>query len=380
MDLRSLIDKLDNIEQQRLLTEAEELMEKVRIRYDDVVAVANQYKDDEEGRLAALTKLIKDNNLPGLFDPIKKELVKPDGTYAWFLGANEATVKRLKDWGLLPDQAKTSSWAGARGENEKTAQADNKEARTRDQMVDRAEELMKKAVAVTSAPAREGIAESLLGSFGYSFALLEAITPQEHTELKGLVQKLTPFAKNDPDSADIVAQFRAYNEKRNDLIERIKELIEAIKKLPAPKAAPRAGERSGSATTQESLTFENKDLLLEIELTPAGKKAKAKIYEPTWTGYLSPQQTRHNLNMIKRGYARYTAGDHIAQNMRDIVNAPPLGALDKLQAWASSRNDKNTSYEKELAKLTGQTDFYNRSDQAGNLRNAVRAVHRVSNV
>jgi hypothetical protein len=110
-------------------------------------------------------------------------------------------------------------------------------------MVDKAEALMKKAVeTATGAVAKEsvmfksGIAESLIKEFGYSHALLEAITPQEHTELKKLITDLTPFAKTDPDVTDIIAQFRAYNQQRDQIIARIKELVDAIKaKKPVQK-------------------------------------------------------------------------------------------------------------------------------------------------
>jgi hypothetical protein len=92
MDLRSLINKLDNIEQTKLLLESEELMEKVRIRYSDVEAVAKQFPTDDDARGQALAKLAKANGLTTLFDPISGELVNADGSYSTFKGADEATV------------------------------------------------------------------------------------------------------------------------------------------------------------------------------------------------------------------------------------------------------------------------------------------------
>ena len=244
MDLRSLIAKMDAIEQQALVQEAEDILtEKVRIRYSDVEAVAKQYPTDEVARGQALAKLAKDNGLPGLFDPVSQELVNPDGSLSTFKGADEATVNQLKQWGLLPLGAKTSSWLGMRGQDQKTAISANQTAQSRDAMVDKAEALMKKgvesavaAVATESAMFKSGMAESLIKEFGYSHTLLEAITPAEHKELKKLIVDLTPFAKTDPDVTDIVAQFRAYNQQRDQIIARIKELVAAIKaKKPVQK-------------------------------------------------------------------------------------------------------------------------------------------------
>jgi hypothetical protein len=383
MDLRSLINKLDTIEQTKLLLESEQLMEKVRIRYSDVEAVAKQYATDDDARGKAIAKLAKDNGLNTLFDPISGELVNADGSYSTFKGADEATVERLKSWGLLPLNAKTSSWLGFRGQDRKTAIGDNQTAQGRDQMVDRAEELMKKAVTVgTSAVAtKESIAESLLSSFGYTTALLEYITPEEHTELKGLVQKLTPFAKQDPDSADIVARFNAYNEKRNDLIARIKEIIAAIKPA-ATSAAPEtvtktattsSAERSGSSAN-ESLDNTNLEMLLELSLTPQGQKAGAKLFEPSATGYLNPTQVQHNLALLKKGHAKLDWNDHIGKTVKDWANMATFDMADKAAAYMSSVGDKNTSYEKERAKQKAIDQAYNQDPNALNLRTAANAA------
>lgn len=366
MDLRSLIAKMDAIEQTQLLAETEELMEKVRIRYSDVEAVANQYKDDEAGRLAALTKLIQDNGLPGLFDPIKKELVKPDGTYAWFAGADEATVKRLQQWGLLPDEAKTSSWLGARGEDEKTAMPANKEARSRDEMVDRAEVLMKKAIAVAkveqgakpSAPTtatasgsielpkfestlmfKSGLAKQLTEGFGFSYSsLMEAITPEEHAELKGLVQKLTPFAKTDPDSADIVAQFRAYNEKRDALIARIQELIELIK------------SKGVKPVVKESLNESKVRMIMEGRIVVLEDQKRYLRDGMEWTYDASTQMYSHlnedgTIDQLDEEGFWQGVGDF----GRGVANGATLGMADRIVAGAKAMI-KGSAYKDELRK------------------------------
>lgn len=254
MDLRSLINKLDTIEQRKLLQESEQLMEKVRIRYSDVEAVAKQYPTDEVARGQALAKLAKDNGLPGLFDPVSRELVNPDGSLSTFKGADQATVQRLQQWGLLPQGAKTSSWLGFRGEDEKTAMGANQTAQSRDALTDKANALMDKAVQAAATPVAKpaapasgqsanenvfvssGIASSLLEEFGYNcVALLESITPEEHTELKKIVQDLTKSEPSDPDVVEVTTNYKNYIKQRDQIIKRIMELIQVIKSKPAPK-------------------------------------------------------------------------------------------------------------------------------------------------
>ena len=350
MDLRDLINKLNTIEQENLLDEAEELMEKVRIRYSDVEAVANQYKDDEGARLAALTKLIKDNNLPGLFDPIKKELVKPDGTYAWMAGADEATVNRLERFGLLPDGAKTSSWLGSRGKDQAASMAGNKDARSRDQMVDRAAELMKKAVtSATAAPVSESISTSLLESFGITTQLLEAITAEEHKELKDLVKKLEPFAKEDPDSADLVAQFRAYNEKRDALIERIRALIETLKANSSTTTPNTARPISESLNeSKQRMIAEGRVVVLEnnrylrdgIEWT----------FNPQTSMYSTVLESGETVQLDEQGFWQ-GAGDL----GRGAASGATMGYSDNIVAGAKSLL-KGTKYADELKRELATTD------------------------
>jgi len=250
MDLRSLINKLDTIEQRKLLQESEQILsEKVRLRYADVEAVAKQYPTDEVARGQALAKLAKDNGLPGLFDPVSRELVNPDGSLSTFKGADEATVQRLEQWGLLPQGAKTSSWLGFRGQDQKTAMGANQTAQSRDALTDKANALMDKAVAAAVAPSpassqagmknesimrTSGIASALMEEFGYNgIALLESITPAEHTELKKIVQDLTKSDPSDPDVVEVTVNYKNYIKQRDQIIKRIMELVALIKSKPA---------------------------------------------------------------------------------------------------------------------------------------------------
>jgi hypothetical protein len=353
MDLRSLIAKMDDIEQNSLLSEAEDLMEKVRIRYSDVEAVANQYKDNEEARAQALAKLARDNGLPGLFDPIKKELVKLDGTYAWFAGASEETVQRLRKWGLLPDSAKTSSWVGLRGEDEKTAQSGNTQARSRDQMVDKAEELMKKAVQFTNAPiAKEGrvsIANSLMEDFGYiKKALLEDITPKEHEELKGLIKNLTPYAKppeSDPDAIDLISQYRSYIEKRDALIARIRELITKLKEKLKP-----------AVVAKESLQESKRRMIAEgrIQVLEEGKRYLRDgvewTYNPTTKLYSTILESGEVVQLDEEGFVQ-GASDF----GRGLASGATFGYADNAVAAAKALV-KGTKYADELKRELAATD------------------------
>jgi hypothetical protein len=257
MDLRSLINKLDTIEQRTLLQESEQLIdEAARLRYKDVEAVAQKFPTDEVARGKALADLAKANGLPGLFDPVSRELVKLDGTLANFAGADQATVNQLKQWGLLPLGAKTSSWLGFRGEDEKSAMGTNQSAQARDALTDKAMALMDKAVQAAAAPAAtegvlstSGIASALIEEFGFNgVELLEAVTSAEHTELKKLVQDLYKAAPNDPDVVQVTTTYTGYVKQRDQIIQRINELIKIIKAKPAPavkvdtKVVPKAKE------------------------------------------------------------------------------------------------------------------------------------------
>jgi len=373
MDLRSVLEKLDEIKRQHFLAEMEDLMEKVGLRLADYTAAVRGITDDNQ-RAAKIGEIARQYNFPGLFDPVSGKFVNAkDGKFAWF-GGYEAEVRQLAAKGLIPDAAKTKVW-GLMGQDEKIAKPNSQTAEKLYQQIDKADELIKKAI---EAPVKEGLAESLLKEFGINTNLLEAITPEEHQLINKTRQDIEPLLKAaDGDAVEYKANYENYIRMRNELIAKINALIEAIKKLPAPKTTPAGNTtRQGSAATpaNESVSNLEKNLLVELSLTPAGKKANAKIYQPTSTGYLTPAQSQHNINMIKKGYAQYDTSDHIGQNIKDFANSATVGFADKIAAWASSRNDPNTSYDAELLKLRGQTDAYNRSGQATNLRNAVKAV------
>ncbi len=373
MNIRDLLDKLDDIEQQKLLDEAEDLLEKVGLRLADYTAAVRGITNADE-RAAKIGEFARQYGYSGLFDPITGKFVNADGKFAFF-GGYEAEVRQLAAKGLIPDAAKTTAVLGLMGQDEKVAKPTSQTAEKLYLQIDKADELIKKAV---EAPVSEGLAESLLREFGINTNLLEAITPEEHQLIKKTRTDIEPLLKQgDGDAVEYKGNYENYIRMRNELIAKINALIEAIKKLGAPKpAAAPASQRSGGATTpaNESVEYAKRQLLSELSLTPAGQKAKAQIYKPDWKGYLSPEQTAHNISLLKKGYAKLDAGDHVGQNLKDFANMATFGFADKASALASSAFDPNTTYDAELLKHRAATDAYNRNDNAGNLRNAVKAV------
>jgi len=69
MDLRSLIDKLDSIEQTQLLTESEELMERVGLRLQDIEQAVGRELDANK-RASIIGGFARKFGYAGLFDPV----------------------------------------------------------------------------------------------------------------------------------------------------------------------------------------------------------------------------------------------------------------------------------------------------------------------
>lgn len=298
MDLRSLINKLDTLDQKQLLKESAEIFEVLAgIRYEDVDALARQFpppKDTE--RAAALAKMAKDNNLPGLFDPFTNKYVNANtGTFAR-IGAYDAEVTLLKNKGLLPLGATTSNWG--MGQDQATAQAGNLSAQDIIKKAYRADAILDKAVpalanqAQVAAPAgtnestmfTSGIASSLLEEFGYNKKLLvEAISKAEHAELKKLVTDLTPYAASNHQAGQIISVFKSYNVMRDQLIKRIQKLILRLKNQPGAKktvsATQSAGQSGAEAVVHESVQLGEDGTLQKID---DGVRAIADVWTGGW--------------------------------------------------------------------------------------------------
>lgn len=385
MDLRSLINKLDTLDQKQLLKEADEIFEVLAgIRYEDVDALARQFpppKDTE--RAAALAKMAKDNNLPGLFDPFTNKYVNANtGTFAR-IGAYDAEVTLLKNKGLLPLGATTSNWG--MGQDQATAQAGNLSAQDIIKKAYRADAILDKAVpalanqAQVAAPAgtnentmfTSGIASSLLEEFGYNKKLLvEAISKAEHAELKKLVTDLTPYAASNHQAGQIISVFKSYNVMRDQLIKRIQKLILRLKNQPGAKktvSATQSASQSGTGT--ETVVHES----VQINLSEGS--------EDQWL-YYSGRKDDSTLSFINsRTKAIYTVGT-VMENIdgtqymlvEDDTSPQPRGKLQRVDdtiravanvwtgGWADNAEAKlnswinGTSYGEELKKSLAHTD------------------------
>jgi hypothetical protein len=278
MDLRSLINKLDTLDQKQLLKESDEVFEALTgIRYSDVEALARTLpppKDTE--RASALAKMAKDHNLPGLFDPFTNKYVNAsDGKFA-VIGAYSAEVDVLKSRGLLPLGAKTSNLG--MGQDQATAQAGNLSAQEILKKAYRADEIMDLALPklanqlqlapatapAPAAPAKESlsfnIASSLMEEFGYGNkeVIVEAINRAQHQELKKLVTDLKPYEGSNHQVAQVMVMFASYNRSRDQLIRQILSLINRIKRYLAKKTtqiapAPKANTSGQAGAVKESV-------------------------------------------------------------------------------------------------------------------------------
>ncbi len=374
MNIRDLLDKLDDIEQQKLLDEAEDLLEKVGLRLNDYVSQVRGITDSNE-RAAKIGEIARQWGYSGMFDPITGKFVNADGKFAFF-GAYEAEVKRLAELGLIPDAAKTSAVLGLMGQAEKEALPNSQRIEALLNQIDKADELIKKALE-EPATNESSLAESLIKSFGINTNLLEAITPEEHQLIKKTRKDIEPLLKKaNPDAVEYKINYDNYVKARNQLIKQIQTLIEKIKALgpakPTSNTTTTTTRRGSSAN--ESVSVQNKQIICELRATDVGKKNKVKIYEPDASGYLSPDQVKHNLAMLKKGWVELDWKDHINANVKDFTDMATFGFASKAAAYMDSLRKGSQGYDAELAKYQSATDAYNTDKNAGNLRNAVRAV------
>jgi hypothetical protein len=334
MDLRSLLTKLDNIDQAKLLQEAEEVLEALTgIRYADVDALARQFPPPKDAeRAAALGKMAVANGLPGLFDPFTNKYVNANGQFAW-IGAYSVEVDALKSRGLIPLGAQTSNFG--MGQDRAVAQAGNMSAQTvidkayeADAIMDRGYppsanqvQLAKPAVQNESIMFTSGIANSLLEEFGYNKkALLESITKEEHAKLKKIIADIKPYESSISQVAQVMQGWVNYNRTRDQLIERIMSLIARIKKSMAKKpvvtpkadAAPAVNQAGATKAVQESI---------RINL--------AEGVEDQWlfhSGSLSEGTLKFVNSRTNKVYARGTIMEDVDGTQYVLVEAPAVGA------------------------------------------------------
>ena len=393
MDLRSLISKLDTIDQRRLLKEAEDVLEAIQgIQYSDVEALAKTLpppKDVE--RATALGKLARDNSLPGLFDPFTNKFVNANGQFAK-IGAYSSEIDTLKSKGLMPLGAETSNWG--MGQDRAAAQAGNLSAQEVIKKAYRADAIMDLALpklaqpgigqssttAPEAAPATgatagqagapqnesigksSGIAKGLLEEFGYTKAsIVEAIDRAQHQELKKLITDLTPYQGSNHHVAQVMVQWASYNRERDRLIIRIMKLIERLKK--------RLGQRGSTGPVRESINESNQgewlyhsglreDNSLKFSNTKTGKvfSVGTIMEDDDGTEYiLSEADASKDKATPERGVLQ--RADDV---MRSIANTWTFGWTDNLEAKVNSWIN-NTSYGAELKKSVARTDAASKS-------------------
>jgi hypothetical protein len=370
MDLRSLIDKLDAIEQTQILTESEELMERVGLRLQDIEQAVGRELDGNK-RAAIIGDFARKFGYAGLFDPVSGKFVNKDGKFASF-GAYQSEVEQLEDEGLIPNSAKTDALLGFMGKDEKAAKPTAFARADLFGAIDKADGLLDKAL--DGILESKGIANSLLAEFGINTQLLEAITPEEHQFLKKTVKDAESI-KHKADASNLITRYtKEYVPARNRLIKQIQTVIAAIKPSAKSTAPAPAAERSGSSVTANESIENNLELLLELSLTPQGQKAGAKLFEPSATGYLDPKQVQHNLALLKKGHAKLDWNDHVGKTVKDWANMATFDMADRLAAGASSAFDPNTTYAKEREKQKAIDQAYNQDPNALNLRTAASAA------
>ena len=370
MDLRSLINKLDAIEQTRILTESEELMERVGLRLQDIEQAVGRELDGNK-RAAIIGDFARKFGYAGLFDPVSGKFVNKDGRFASF-GAYQSEVEQLEDEGLIPNSAKTDALLGFMGKDEKAAKPTAFARADLFGSIDKADGLLDKAL--DGILESKGIANSLLAEFGINTHLLEAITPEEHQFLKKTVKDAETI-KHKADASNLITRYnKEYVPARNRLIKQIQTVIASIKPAAKSTAAPAAADRSGSSVTANESLENNLDLLLELSLTPQGQKAGAKLFEPSATGYLDPKQVQHNLALLKKGHAKLDWNDHVGKTVKDWANMATFDMADRVAAAASSAFDPKTTYAKEREKQKAIDQAYNQDPNALNLRTAASAT------
>jgi hypothetical protein len=370
MDLRSLIDKLDTIEQTQILTESEELLERVGLRLQDIEQAVGRELDGNK-RAAIIGDFARKFGYAGLFDPVSGKFVNKDGKFASF-GAYQSEVEQLEDEGLIPNSAKTDALLGFMGKDEKAAKPTAFARADLFGAIDKADGLLDKAL--DGILESKGIANSLLAEFGINTQLLEAITPEEHQFLKKTVKDAESI-KHKADASNLITRYtKEYVPARNRLIKQIQTVIAAIKPSAKSTAPAPAAERSGSSVTANESIENNLELLLELSLTPQGQKAGAKLFEPSATGYLDPKQVQHNLALLKKGHAKLDWNDHVGKTVKDWANMATFDMADRLAAGASSAFDPNTTYAKEREKQKAIDQAYNQDPNALNLRTAAGAA------
>ena len=257
MDFRSLIGKLEQIEQKQLLQESALVADQVlssdleilkeayinlmeRLNYKINRAAAKI--DNEEERKKFLGNAAAKNGYPGLFDPVTGKFVDNKGEFAWF-GAYKSEVEQMERDGLIPQAARTEALLGFMGKDQATAYGNSKQVADKDEMVDIATDIMAKgrqswdptaSGSISVKEAKRGtLAQSLTESFGYTFKqIVESITREEHKQLKDIISKLKGI-EGDPDVTRLMNSYGEYVRIRGIIIAKIEAILKELATLRA---------------------------------------------------------------------------------------------------------------------------------------------------
>jgi len=238
MDFKRLLQQLNDIEKN--VEQARNLAEGRKIHLKDILATQDM---PEAQRKKELQRMAQENNLSGLFDPVNgRYLDAADGNYR-FLSPNQEEVEQLVYLNLVPKNAKENvgMLGGLRGLDSQQAQGIQGRAMSIETQTQKAMQIMTDAlkglqVSSPAATVQEsrinlGLAKSLTESFGYKYtALYESITKEQHQDLKGIVARLKTYKGPDEDVKDVLDQYEKYTQARDALVEKIRALVEVIKK------------------------------------------------------------------------------------------------------------------------------------------------------
>jgi len=386
MDLRNLIAKLDKIDQKQLLQEATNILSETRLHMKDIMAVADMPEDQRKQKLA---QMASQYGKEGLFDPVNGYFVDTKGQYAT-IGAYKAEIDQLDRENLIPPKGldKVSHFFGMMGKDRGEVEKTQEYAGSIEKKVSRASDLMKQALkksvaAPSGAPSpsnatvdttrgpkdlgksgtanesifyRTGIAQALTESFGYEFKnLLESITRDEHKELKKIMDELKDI-HGDEDVAEVRKDYEYYNKKRDELIERIKELITIIKTKKGNKQVTKESIYESKNFLVENVT-KNRVVLNESRVYIKEDKlfcvdpAKQSVLEFT----LRYDEDDNLVEYVAEETTFKSAVDTSLDTGRGAITGLTFGWSDNAYAWLLSKY-KGTPYGAELEKQLKATE------------------------
>ena len=366
MDFKKLLTQLDTISQKQLLIEAENLLERAHLQ--DIEAIGDEFANDKDARYKALAKLAKDNGYSGMFDPITGNYIDTEGKSAW-IGAYKAEIEQLDKFNLIPQAAreKTSHILGQMGKDEKETGAVIKGAAAREKAVSTANKLIKQALAKSASPVKESraitiipkgsIAQSLTESFGYDCKLLlESITVEEHKQLKQIIDQVKS-ATFDPDVVELLTTYKFYVQKRDEIIEEIKKIVEFLKSKVKKIAVKESTGNTSHLKENVYLHWEGGNILLELHLYYNDKN---QLVEYKWTDRQDPLNEN-----LKQDVWDLSAG--VGNGLTFGYNDNLVAGLKSMFKGTKYADELHNEYEKSMAAKQRSPILYGAGQMTGEL-------------